>query len=495
MIWREKIEREAAAGARFGCLYVSGARIVAVLEREQGLEAIPSEPIDGPVPSLIDIYPAAEWDEREAHDLYGVEFEGHDPLKPLVHHPEEPRTWMTPVKGRDVHQVAVGPIHAGVIESGHFRFHLVGEQILALDLRLFYKHRGIEKLVEGADAAGSMRHLGRVCASSNVAIQIALARCWELNLGLEPDAGLRRVRTVLIELERLYNHLNDIGAICAGVGYSPGAMAFASLKERVQRLNTELAGHRFLFDSIEVGGSSLVADDETRAKMRVEIEQIDAEIVSLEARREADLERLELDLSILDKQRADQARRVAMSTVTAPQDGIVTDLVRDVGAVVSEGQALATIAAADAFRVEASVSDFYGPELKPRQRVRISSSASELGGYVTRILPTADSGRLDLFIELDDPAAPAFHMNLRVDVEIITAEKPDVLKVRRGPALEGAGLTEVLVIEGDRAVRTPVRLGMSERQAIEIVHGLEAGDRVIVSDTSGYEGLTEIRIK
>jgi len=244
-----------------------------------------------------------------------------------------------------------------------------------------------------------------------------------------------------------------------------------------------------------VSASDLLEAELDVKRTRVEIEQIDAEIVSLEERRQADLERLELELSILDKQRADQARRVAMSTVTAPRDGIVTDLVRDEGAFVAEGQALATIAAADEFRVEASVSDFYGPELKPHQRVRISSSTSELGGTLSRILPTADSGRLDLFIELDDPAVPAFHMNLRVDVEIITAVKPDVLRVRRGPALESAGRTEVFVVEDGRAVRTPVRLGMSGRQVIEIVDGLEAGDRVIVSDTSAYDGLTEIRIK
>jgi HlyD family secretion protein len=230
-------------------------------------------------------------------------------------------------------------------------------------------------------------------------------------------------------------------------------------------------------------------------RTRVEIEQLDAEIVSLEQRREADLERLDLDYSILDKQGADQARRVASSTVKAPRDGVVTELVSDQGAVVTEGQALATIASEDAFSVEAGVSDFYGPELRLGQRARISSSTSEFEAYVSRILPAADSSRLDLFIELDDPAAPAFHTNLRVDVAIITAEKPDVLKLRRGPALEEAGIVELFVIEDDRAVKTPVRLGMSERQSIEIVDGLEAGDQVIISDMSAYAERSEIRIK
>ena len=92
---------------------------------------------DGRVPSVVDLVPAAAWDEREAHDLHGVEFVGHEPMRPLADHADLVR-WMVPVRGRDAYQVAVGPIHAGVIESGHFRFHVVGDRILQLDERLFY---------------------------------------------------------------------------------------------------------------------------------------------------------------------------------------------------------------------------------------------------------------------------------------------------------------------------------------------------------------------
>jgi HlyD family secretion protein len=115
-------------------------------------------------------------------------------------------------------------------------------------------------------------------------------------------------------------------------------------------------------------------------------------------------------------------------------------------------------------------------------------------GRVNRILPTAETSTLALFIELDDPTAPAFHTNLRVDIEIVTAEKADVLKVRRGPALESAGVEQIYVIDGDHAVRRPVRLGASERREIEIVEGLEPGDEIIISDTSAFERLAEIRI-
>ena len=250
-----------------------------------------------------------------------------------------------------------------------------------------------------------------------------------------------------------------------------------------------------LAQSGSVSESDLLEAGLNVRRTTVEIEQTDAEIASLIARRDADRERLELDRSILDKQRADQARRVAMSTVVATLDGIVTSLVHDAGAVVQEGQSLATIAAEDEYRVESTVSDFYGPGLRSGQRARITSSTSEFAGRLNRILPVAASSTLELFIELDDPAAPAFHTNLRVDVEIVTAEKADVLKLRRGPALESAGVEQVFVIEGDRAVRRPVRLGESARREIEVVDGLEAGDEVVISDISSFEQLEQIRIK
>ena len=205
----------------------------------------------------MDRLPHLAWDEREAHDLHGVGFVGHEPLRPLVDHPADLAAWTTPIDGDDVHQVAVGPVHAGVIESGHFRFHSVGERIVHLDTRLFHKHRGLERLAEGRPLAEVIAVLGHACGTCAVANSVAGAQAVERSLGLWPAPGLRRVRTLLLELERLYNHLNDIGQICAGVGVAAGAMAFAALKERAQRINRDLAGHRFLFDTVAVGRSAL----------------------------------------------------------------------------------------------------------------------------------------------------------------------------------------------------------------------------------------------
>lgn len=238
--------------------------------------------ISAPVPSgaidtIVDLLPAAGWDEREAHDSYGLRFDGHEPMRPLLEHSADPETWTVPVQGHDPYQVAVGPIHAGVIESGHFRFTVVGERILYLDLRMFYKHRGLQVAAEGRPLADGLAYAQRACAACAVTNTVAYAQACESLLGLAPDRHLRRVRTLLLELERLYNHLNDISAICAGVGFAPGSIAFAAFKERAQRLNQRLAGHRFLFHTVALAASTLRIGQAPAHAAREELRALEGE--------------------------------------------------------------------------------------------------------------------------------------------------------------------------------------------------------------------------
>jgi Ni,Fe-hydrogenase III large subunit len=255
--WRDAVAVQLDAGARFAGAWATGlparAWQAAFADPDGALHVLGCAPRDGCVPTICDLVPAADWDEREAHDLHDLGLEGRESLRALAAHPDDLTAWTTPVEGSGVHQVAVGPIHAGVIESGHFRFHLVGERILAMDPRLFYKHRGLERAAEGSAAGAGIAYAQRACAACAAANTVAYAQAVEEASGLEPDGALRRARTLLLELERLYNHLHDIGAICAGVGYAPGAMAFAALKDRAQGLNAALIGHRFLFESVAVG--------------------------------------------------------------------------------------------------------------------------------------------------------------------------------------------------------------------------------------------------
>ncbi len=275
--YRVAVAESLAGGRRFAGLHAAeaGALVRAAFVAPDGTVHLESAAVqDGSVPTIVDLIPAAGWDEREAADLYGLSFTGHEPLRPLVDHDLDLAHWTVPVHGRDAYQVAVGPIHAGVIESGHFRFHVVGDRILYVDARLFYKHRGLERAAEGQSLDDGLAYAMRACAACAVANSVAYALACEALRGLQPTGELARVRTILLELERTWNHLNDIAAICAGVGFAAGNAFFAALTERARRLNATLTGHRFAFGAVRVGGSALEIADAAVDAARAEVASI-----------------------------------------------------------------------------------------------------------------------------------------------------------------------------------------------------------------------------
>ncbi len=272
MTYRGRIAAALADGHRFAGLYAAHGSVRAVLAAPDGSLRVETVAVaEGRVPTIVDLSAAAGWDEREAADLYGVSFDGHEPLRPLVEHDLDLRRWTVPVHGDDAYQVAVGPIHAGVIESGHFRFHVVGDRILHVDARLFYKHRGLERAAEGRTLEEARAYAQRACGACAVSNSVAYAHACEETLGLEAGSELARVRTILLELERTWSHLNDIAAVCAGAGLAAGNTFFAALTERARRLNHLLTGHRFLFDTVQPGGSALAVDATTVRQGREEL--------------------------------------------------------------------------------------------------------------------------------------------------------------------------------------------------------------------------------
>jgi Ni,Fe-hydrogenase III large subunit/Ni,Fe-hydrogenase III component G len=234
-------------------------------------------PSGAPVfPSITPRVPAAHWHEREAQDMFGLRAEGHpDPRRLMLHddwpegvHPLrkdfDPRTTVPRVAGppRPLHtlhgeglvEIPVGPIHAGVIEPGHFRFAAVGEVVLHLEARLFYTHRGIEKLAEGKTPAQGLQLAERICGACSLSHAVAYCQAVETLAGVPAPPRAAAIRTLGLELERLYNHLGDLGNICAGVGFAVGASYGARLKEELQRLNERLFGNRFLHGVCRLGG-------------------------------------------------------------------------------------------------------------------------------------------------------------------------------------------------------------------------------------------------
>jgi Ni,Fe-hydrogenase III large subunit len=160
-------------------------------------------------------------------------------------------------------EIPVGPIHAGVIEPGHFRFAAVGEAIFHLETRLFFTHRGIEKLAEGRTPEQALQLAERVCGACSCSHGVAFSQAIEALAGIAAPPRAQALRTLFLELERLYNHVGDLGNICAGVGFAAGASFGARLKEDVQRLNERLVGNRFLRGVNRLGGvrRDLTAED------------------------------------------------------------------------------------------------------------------------------------------------------------------------------------------------------------------------------------------
>jgi Ni,Fe-hydrogenase III large subunit/Ni,Fe-hydrogenase III component G len=237
------------------------------------------DPARPELPSLSAALPAASWHEREAQDLFGVAFAGHPDPRPLVVHDGWPpglhplrkafdaslRPPPVPaeefphlvVEGEGVFEVPVGPIHAGIIEPGHFRFSTVGEKVLHLEPRLFYTHRGLEKRIEGLPVEDALLVAERMCGVCSLSHALGFCEASEQIAAVEVPRRARFLRTLALELERLYNHVGDIGNVAAGASYHYGTSAGLRMKEALQQVNEELTGSRFLRGLVVPGGVRL----------------------------------------------------------------------------------------------------------------------------------------------------------------------------------------------------------------------------------------------
>jgi Ni,Fe-hydrogenase III large subunit len=162
--------------------------------------------------------------------------------------------------GAPLHQIAVGPVHAGVIEPGHFRFTANGETIVRLEERLGYVHKGIEGLMQGAPLERAAKLAGRVSGDSTVAYSIAFAQAVEAALAIKVPPQPIHLRALMAELERLANHFGDIGAICNDASFSLMHAHCAALRERVLRAAETCFGHRLMMDCVIPGGTSVGID-------------------------------------------------------------------------------------------------------------------------------------------------------------------------------------------------------------------------------------------
>lgn len=226
-------------------------------------------------PSITNKIPAANLYEREIQDMFGLMAKDHpDPRRlimfedwPHGQYPlrkdfdmraKSPRVEGTyeykKVEGEGVYELLVGPVHAGVIEPGQFRFSLTGEPIINLEIRHFYTHKGIEKLFENLSIDKAVFLAERVSGDNSIAHSVAFCQAVERVACVDIPLCAKYIRTVLLELERLYNHVSDIGGIATDTGFSVGSAYASVLKEKLMQLNEKITGSRLLRGMVIPGG-------------------------------------------------------------------------------------------------------------------------------------------------------------------------------------------------------------------------------------------------
>ncbi|MBW0118020.1 hydrogenase large subunit [Pseudonocardia abyssalis] len=270
-------DRPSGGGLRAVYLFTRGATADAP---ESRIELhVPLDPRDPRVPSLAALsFPAGRF-ERRMRDLFGIVPVDHPLPRRLVRHFHWPRGWYPmlsdagdppafgdtegpypfgAVTGPGVYEIPVGPVHAGMIGPGHFRFSVVGETILKLKARLWYTHRGIEKLFEGRTPEDGVVLAERISGDTSVGHALAFCLAVEDARAGTVDPGVHRRRAVLLELERLHNHVTDIGALCNDVAHGVLDAHAQRVRERLLRINDEVTGSRLLRGAFGPGSATLL---------------------------------------------------------------------------------------------------------------------------------------------------------------------------------------------------------------------------------------------
>ena len=310
---------------------------------------VPVSPEKPEIASLSNAIPAVNWQEREIQDLFGLKLIGHPNPRRCALHDDWPEvfplrkdfdllTKLPPftgarhkfreVEGEGVFQVPVGPVHAGIIEPGHFLFSVAGEPVLYLQIRLFYTHKATEKLFENLPVTHGVRLAESISGDSSFAHATAFCHAIERAAQVEVPARGQALRAICLELERLYNHIADIGAIATDVAFVVANAHAMRLKERLLRLNEHLAGNRLLRGMACLGGVRFdwgAAQVEAMSRLLVELEPEFDSLIELIGASASTRDRLE-GTGILTPE---TARNLGVVGIAGRASGFDHDLRRD----------------------------------------------------------------------------------------------------------------------------------------------------------------------
>src|SRR5499427_3546248 len=306
--WTRAAQELAAGGARLAAMWATrGERVMptvrAVFLINSGalLLSLPLADADAPFPGLEEYFPSASRMQRAMADLSGVRASDSD-TRPWLRHnawPASYRPLIDPatllsgypigvdqypfvrVSGEGVHEIPVGPVHAGIIEPGHFRFSVVGEKVLRLEERLGYVHKGIERRFMELNVLDAHRLAARISGDSAVAFSWAYCQALEGIAGIALPPRAAWLRAVCLELERLANHLGDLGALGNDAGFAFGLAQFSRLKEQLLRACDEAFGERYLMNAVIPGGMRVDLAKTEGSQLRSTIEAIAREVAQL----------------------------------------------------------------------------------------------------------------------------------------------------------------------------------------------------------------------
>src|SRR5574340_135244 len=309
-LWRAAARAAAAANGRLVSVWgvgrgAGGVAACAAYALREGLVWVdlPLADHGQPVPDLAPLFPCAARMQRAMTDLSAISIDGARDNRPWLDHgvwtlraplrrdaapaprPDDALPDEYPfvrVEGDGVHEIAVGPVHAGIIEPGHFRFSVVGEKVLRLEAHLGYAHKGIERRFTELAPLEAHRLAGRVSGDSTVAYAWAYCMALESAWGCELPPRAAWLRALMLERERVANHLGDLGAIGNDAGLAFGLAQFSRLREDWQRVSAEVFGHRFMMDAVVPGGAAVDPSPEQLARMTAACDTVEREVATLE---------------------------------------------------------------------------------------------------------------------------------------------------------------------------------------------------------------------
>ncbi len=203
---------------------------------------------------------------------------------------------------------------------------------------------------------------------------------------------------------------------------------------------------------------------------------------------------LQLEVGVEEKEVSQLSRKLRETEVRAPRPGVVTWVNENIGQQVAEGAPLARIANLGRYKIEGTCSDRYADQVSIGMPVELRLARARLIGTITDILPEVTNNTINFRVTLEDPSNDNLRPNLRAEAYVITSKKEDVLRVKNGPAFRGGKRQSIFVLRSGKAVRTEVTVGQRNGDFIEIIGGLQEGDRIIISDTEEFEQLSEIQL-